>query len=192
MWLHSMFICHQHKFTYIPLTKCGSSSMYKLLSANFIGKRKKRAGRRIPDEAHNYYNFFIVRNPYSRIVSWWWSICKVGGDRYGHKRELRKMGLQPTLGGFVKLWATKPETAIIQAAPIANNAPHVNKVIKLENLDSEFNALPFVINHIDIPRKNKKDRPDWKELIDPQAGKLINEVFERDFIELGYDRITFE
>jgi len=181
-----MFICDNPKFVYVSFTKSGSSSMYALFNQHYAGLNKPRHHRKIPDEYSIYPSFTVVRNPYSRMVSWWWSICKVGGDRYGHRKELAQAGLTESLADFCTLWSTKPESATSQSF-IIENVNDFDCVLKLENIEEDFNALPFVATHIEIPKANVKNKPHWKDLITPEAIKVINQHWENDFTLLNYE-----
>ena len=177
-----MFICHNPKFVYVSFTKSGSSSIYKLLEANFSGQRLRRTKKLIDEQYNDYLSFCVVRNPYSRLVSWWWSICNTGGDRYGHKKELLDRGLSLSLEDFLTVWVEKNGTS--QIRPIS-----FDYILKLENIEDDFNSLPFITKHINIPRSNAKNRPHWKELINTKSIQLINTAYKRDFELLGYEMI---
>jgi len=178
-----MFICDDSQFVYVSFTKSCSSSMYNLLQSNFKGLRTKRSWRKIPDQYVDYTSFCVVRNPYSRLVSWWWSICKVGGDRYGHIKELTDLGLTTTLEDFLTLWDTKNG---LGQAFIVEDVNRMDHIIKLENIEEEFNALPFINNHISIPKVNVKNKPHWRELITPKAAQKIETMYKRDFELFNY------
>lgn len=184
-----MFTCDDLQFIFISATKSGSSSVYKVLGENFSGVRYKRTHKIIPKEFKNYTSFCVVRNPYSRLISWWWSICKAPTDRYGHWKELEQMGLTKSLEDFLTLWATK--NGITQSKIVEVN-DKIDYTVKLENLEEEFNQLPFVTNHITFPHKNKKNHPHWRELITPEAGEIINKTFKKDFEIFGYDMENFK
>ena len=182
-----MFVCDEKKFVYVGFTKSGSSSIYALLTANFNGQKFNRSWRQIKEEHKGYTSFCVVRNPYSRMVSWWWSICKVGGDRYGHKRELANAGLTESLEDFITLWSTKPEAATSQSL-IIETVSRFDHVIHLEKIKDELYELPFMPFGVEIPKFNaKSDKPHWKELLTPKAIELINTHWEDDFKLLGYE-----
>lgn len=183
-----MFICHKRRFVYVSFTKSGSSTMYKILQQNFSGTVLPRTRHRIRPEDQGYTSFCVVRNPYSRLVSWWWSICKAKRDRYGHKRELAKRGLPETLQGFLTLWEEKNRTDQFSHVEANGGFDHI---LKLENLEQEFNALPFVRKPVLVPHANKKNHPPWQELLDPESGRLINRIYKQDFEFFNYEMLEF-
>ena len=182
-----MFICSEKEFVYVAFTKSGSSSMYSLLKSNFSGQRLNRSWRKIPEEYKNYTSFCVVRNPYSRLVSWWWSICKADGDRYGHKKELQDRGLSLSLEDFLTLWREKKGAF---QAPIVETVNRMDHVLKLENIEHDFNALPFVTKYIAIPKVNVKNKIHWTDLLTPKAIEMINAGWKRDFELLNYEMIN--
>jgi len=183
-----MFFCNNPKFVYVSFTKSGSSSMYGLLKTHFNGKTAPRHHKKIPDQYRSYPKFCVVRNPYARLVSWWWAICKVDGDRYGHKRELKQLGQPQTLTGFMRLWETKNGLSQYQGIEVNGEFDYV---LKIENIEEEFNALPFITKHIPIPKRNAREHPHWTELMEPEAGRIINRIYQKDFEYFNYEMLEF-
>lgn len=133
-----MFVSEELKFVFIPVTKSGSSSVINALDNNFNGRRLQR-NPRPPEQFRNYYLFCCVRNPYARMVSWWWTICKAEGDRYGHKRELRQHNLSESLFDFLTLWEIKG--TYTQSSYMDRN-PTMKKVLKLDRFGAGYITRP--------------------------------------------------
>lgn len=110
------------------------------------------------------------------------------GDRYGHKKELATMGQPETLTGFLRLWETKKTQSQHHRVEANGGFDHI---LKLESLEEDFNALPFVTKHISIPKPQKKNYPHWSKLIDAEAGQLINDIYAKDFEYFGYEMLEF-
>lgn len=188
-----MFICNNSnpKFIYISCTKSGSSTLYNMIETQYgrTGNIKlQRPTKTIPENLFdNHYVFCVIRNPYARLVSWWWSICKTDGDRYGHKKELRQRGLSESLEDFLKLWKTKTQTR--QYYVIEQNKRKIDAFIKLENLKEELDNSPIQLNTLEIPKVNSRNHPHWKELLSSESIKLINNIYKQDFITFGYEMI---
>ena len=182
-----MFVNHNLKFVYVSVTKSGSSSIIGLLRKEMGGQDLGRTKKIIPSEYDDYYSFLVVRNPYARMVSWWWAICKDSGDRYGHKRELQKAGLTESLQDFLILWETKGDYS---QAHYLNGNKKFNKILKLENIEKDFNTLPFVKTHLEIPKANSRKHPAWRELLDDSSRELINQIYKNDFKNFDYEIIT--
>ena len=121
------------------------------------------------------------------MISWWWSICKVDGDRYGHKKELKEAGLSESLVDFLQLWDRKGDYS--QTKYLSVNHDPLDAVLKLENIEEDFNNLPFVTEHVDIPKINSKKHPSWQGMLDDDSRLWINNVYEDDFINFDYEMI---
>jgi len=182
-----MFVNNKLKFVYVSVTKSGSSSVAKHLLDNFGGGHIGQPKVVIPSQYQDYYSFLVVRNPYERMVSWWWAICKANNDRYGHKQQLRKAGLTESLFDFLTLWSTGNFS---QAVYLTSNKK-IDKTIKLENIQDEFNTLPFVTSALPLPKINTHERPCWQSLLDIESGRLINTEYEDDFKLFNYKQLKF-
>jgi len=168
------------------MTKSGSSSIVQLLQEQFGGRTTSNTNMVIPPCCTNHYSFTVSRNPYARMISWWWSICKADGDRYGHKKELRDAGLSESLIDFLMLWDRKGDYS--QSSYLNVNEP-LDNILKLENIEEDFNSLPFVTNHVDIPKVNAKKHPSWKGILDNDARIWINKTYKDDFTNFNYEML---
>ena len=179
-----MFINDKHKFVYVSATKSGSSSVTARLQNQYGGRDLGNTRWVIPSEYDDYYSFMVVRNPYARMISWWNSVIRVNGDRYGHKKELRQHHLTESLADFLRLWEIKG--AYSQSKYLEVNK-RIDQKLKLENIDEEFLTLPFVTHAASIPHLNKR-KPSWKELLDDESKELIDRIYGKDFENFGYDK----
>ena len=184
-----MIVNDKLKFVFVSMTKCGTQSINTLLTKEFGGQRYTNVKKKIDDNNLDYFKFTVSRNPYERMVSWWWAMCKVDGDRYGHKKELKNAGLSESLFDFLTLWEKKPYYGHTMSSWLILNPP-LDKIIKLENIE-ELNSLPFITTALIIPKINvHKERPSWEELLDNDSHKLINRVYADDFKNFNYEMIT--
>ena len=131
--------------------------MYNVLQDRFRGVRLPRRRRRIPDQYRHLYSFAVVRNPYDRMVSWWWAICKNQGDRYGHKKQLRNMGLTESLKDFLILFEDKGRLG----QHIYFEVNTINQTLRLEQLEEDFSTLPFIHEKIKFPKSNSKNPKEY-------------------------------
>jgi hypothetical protein len=183
-----MFVCNSPKFIFVSVTKSGSSSIIDVLKSNFTGQALPRRPI-IPKQYNKHFSFCTVRNPYARMVSWWWSVCKMPGDRYHHKAELAEANLPPTLLGFLTLWKMKGDYSQSRYIEVNNG---ISQILKLENIEEDFNTLPFMKKHVTIPTVNSKKHPPWTELLDEESGKTINQHYKKDFENFKYEMINYD
>jgi hypothetical protein len=66
-------------------------------------------------------------------------------------------------------------------------------IIRMEDIENEFNQLPFVREHTTIPhdKKGSKDGPWWKTVIQKESEELIYQWAKDDFIAFNYERGEF-
>ena len=98
------------------------------------------------------------------------------------------MKLSESLLDFLKLWKTK--RGLSQYHGIEVNG-EFNYVLKIENIEQDFNALPFIATHVTIPKANARTHPQWTELVDPKSGRLINDMYKKDFEKFEYEMVEF-
>lgn len=176
-----MFVSTEQKFVYVPFTKVGSSSMFKLLKENYRGVSFKRTKRHIPNQYINFYKFCIVRNPYDRMMSWWNSV-ETNPREVKHINQMMQQGLPITFEGFLKHWKSKTTHTMYYAVEINGD---FDKVLRLENIQEDFNSMPFVKKDMVIPQKNSRSYN--KDILTPRCIELINEIYENDFKYFGYE-----
>jgi hypothetical protein len=60
-------------YVFVAIPKTGTRSMYKILMEKYGAIEYADHWHIIPEEMKDFYKFTIVRNPYDRFVSLWWS-----------------------------------------------------------------------------------------------------------------------
>lgn len=184
-----MIIIKNPNIVYLSFTKCGSSSVYELLSSNFrVVEKKGRIHKKIDSKYLNTHTVLTVsRNPYSRMVSWWNSVINTEGDRYGHKKELRNASLTHSLEDFCYLWCNIKRVNS-QYDDLFSHNPELKSVknIKLENLNDDIRT--FLNISVDIPSLNSRlDSAEFENHLTDKSISLINEHWEKDFEYFGYE-----
>jgi hypothetical protein len=120
------------------------------------------------------------------MVSWWNMVCRKD-TKYKSDRNkiIQKMG-SPNLECFCEYW---PSTQRTNFTAFVKENSNIDHVIHLENLEEEFNALPFVDKQITIPVKNKREHMPWEEALTPSAVASINRWYADDFKLGGYEML---
>lgn len=203
-----MIYSNKHKFIFTAIPKTGTRSIYQILKGNYSAELYKEHYNLIPKEYKNYYSFTIVRNPYDRFISMWWSTCK----RQPDKNRKASAG-----SNFIELAGSNKAVDLLrymnnnkytdrgselfskQADYLKNN--RFDKILYSETLNSDFKTLPFLENTIELPIINtttsiwgnniiaRKSNPfeyiDSQEILD-----LINNYYKEDFeILTNYKKI---
>ena len=184
-----MIVSNKYKFVYIDPPKTASMTLDSLFSRNFIGRivpppnsKNKKHGRIIPEHAKNYLKIVSVRNPIDRIISYYYD--------YTRKKT------RPIFQSFEEF---------LDYSIRVNNLPNIfddqiyihycltkyiepigyDIVLKVENLEKDFNSLPFVKTFIPIPMKNKGN---YNSSID--ITKYLDKIYlwaGEDFKVFGYE-----
>lgn len=181
-----MLICHSKKFVFLAVPKTGTRSIYHLLKNKFNCSQKRDHTINIPSRCKNYYKFMTVRNPYSRLVSAWWSTVKrpkmLKTDRYHWiKKANGNTDFESILKAYIKYGDTYLLNHAIKQSAYFNVG--VDKVLRFEYLEKDFNTLPFIKPPTKIPLKNQtyRDREPFYKYHSNTTIKLINEYYSQDF-----------
>jgi len=181
------------KYVFISTPKCGTHTMYWLLKNHYGGKQKKGAyhQKNVPKIHQKKFLFTVTRNPYSRAVSAWTSLLKPGAeDRY--RKSWSRYCPASDFTSFMELLANRrPHTAAGAIATIPQYAwigRNKCRAIKIENLQEEFNELPFVDKFIEIPHLLKRTDESWKEVITDKSLQFIHKWAGKDFKRFGYQK----
>lgn len=203
-----MFVCNNPQFIFIDIPKTGSRSIFKYLLGNF--KNGQKTGNHqltIPPKSKTWFSFCVVRNPYDRMCSLYWSTSKRANnadkDRYGYLGEMKKNKMENNLLNFCKIVEKRyrrgnPNNAfrslqfmhvVPQHVYIEHN--NFNTILRFENLEKDFNQLPFITKHVELPHENTTQelRPHWTEMMDDPTIAQINKMYAKEFDMFGYEKL---
>lgn len=199
-----MILSHDHKFVFISTPKTGSHTFFTLLTNDYF--HGERLGplyhrRDMPEDVDGYTVFSTCRNPYERAVALWHSVLHIEKEDRYRKTWLsvldddsflsfcrylaqRRMDIETIRGGPRLPMIAVPQWRWYQGMP-GDTIP-----LHLENFEEEFNALPFITEHHQIPHVLKREHASFDELKTPEITDCINHWAEHDFKRFGYKRIT--
>lgn len=193
-----MVISAALKYAFVSTVKGGTNSLYQVLVERFQGERYGDFHcsdvSRIPTD---WFLFTTCRNPYSRAVSIWYSTCMRGKDRYA----FRQMCPQPDRFEVFAEWAASMQCHLEKLGEaqrqllLTQSARHgdipFQRILRVENLEQEFNSLPFVGNRCEnLPRLNptQGQREVASEYLTDRAQAAVRIWMEADFDRYGYSR----
>jgi hypothetical protein len=142
-------------------------------------KQEEEAGTHnpfVPEKMREWPSFTVVRNPYTRMASLWWTarhMPKFQGSEFTH---------------YLK----------------ATNRPqirysHAKTILKFEDLPKAFSALPFwpggEFQNMNSSKRRRvtrrgikwKPRPSCSKILTDEAMSLIRKKYAVDFETFGYD-----
>ena len=202
-----MRINRHFKFVFISTPKACTHTIYRILDENFSAGLIENGfhNNRVPDLYQNYFQWTVCRNPYSRMVSIWWSACRLAHrDQYGFRKGC---GTKDDFGQFV-YWLTKLSLNKRQRDPLMLNQSewlyNVDSIISIhmESLEHDLKHLPFWQNGIKIPKLNTTNKKildrekeegraiiksSWQKFYqDRKIQKAVKEWAKPDFNRFGY------
>jgi len=194
-------ICDTPPFVFIAIPKTGTRTIYNFLENTYKVKLIEDHLINVPALFSDRYTFTVVRNPYDRICSAWWSTCMRGKDRYGYIKKFNEYGLPNSLLSFLIVIQNKFEG--VNYLPTINQSRYlkdnrIDHIIRFENFNEGLNSLKFVnedvvLNNLNattlITENNSTKRPDWSELVCSRSIMMINEIYNEDFYLLNYDML---
>jgi len=199
-----MMIDHDRRFVFVSTPKAGTHTVFAALSENYGLQREPGGFHRkdAPARCDDYFVFSTARNPYSRAVSVWWHL--LFRDRYRDQWR-PKIGTLDFLG-FLKWMVNHPEPPALrgdvvlrpQMAWLCN--VRLDRILHIEQIEPEFNALPFVEAPIEIARRlssgaaaDVSDYGDWRSVFAcggdgyaKQAAALVRQWDRKTFDRCGY------
>jgi hypothetical protein len=168
-----------HKFIFVHIPKNGGSSItYSLKDSihdckeilqqhstlNDLNKHLNNTNNKIK----NYKSFCIVRNPWDRVVSYYFYQFK---DKMSFREFAKKS--KDTQLGYVKV----------------NNEVSVDYIVRFENLQSSLDDTIQKLNipNLNIGYRNPSSHRHYTEYYDTETKKFVLKNYETDIEYFGYE-----
>lgn len=190
-----MIISHKHRFIFYHIPKTGGTSLASVLRSVDPDLGMKKDGSMQAnthptfDECYNlckpyldYFKFAIVRNPWSRLFSWYtfnnrWnrqSISPAGFRRFVHNAK-------------TDLFASRTQFSYVSH----QGELAVDYIGEYENLQEAFSYIrnKLQLSYIDsrLPHLNKSNfGADYRKFYSPETEAIVEEMFEIDIRAFGY------
>jgi hypothetical protein len=177
---------------FIHVPKCAGQSVRHALRTYYGGDEQRGEHHHttaLPAWAREFFAFAIVRNPYDRAISLWFSMVKTReDDRYGLRKQCGSTELLPFLRWLVSI---EPYDPILYGQAAWLRDTRLDRVLRFENLQTECERLPFwpAAKPGPLPFRNRsKGRLPWTIYCDSEAIALIEQWAGDDFEAYGYAR----
>ena len=194
-----MIVSHEHKYIFFHVQKNAGSSIREVLMENYGGVRmRQHAPAVIVQEMlggkifNEYYKFAVVRNPYSRVVSWYNVLTRkeIVEQRKTNKPRSFEDMIQNQTHIYNnrdyednELWRSQWNFLSI------DGELHLDYIIRYENLLNGYDNLDKSIFNKSIPLphiKNWGSGNDWEKYYTPELKEIIYKRFKIDFQEFNY------
>jgi len=197
--IQTVVISETHKFVFVAVPKTGSSSMEEALApyqSSLTEKFNRHATclklqRELPQEVwRDYFKFAFVRDPYDRMLSWYFyrKRNQLKDPSYSrHHLYTGNISFDEFVGTF-----SKNELMFKQVDFIAphNGGLLVDTVGRFENLQEDFSNIceQLSIPHMHLPliRASKKPSAGLRGIWTSKSRGIVNEYFREDFEFFGY------
>jgi hypothetical protein len=199
-----MIISKINKYVFVAIPKTGTRAVYKILKDKFGGELHKEHYHTVPEYAQDYFKFTIVRNPYERAISLWWSVCKrqhIKGGSYKFTKAANTTDLVEFL-----TWLNKKEIIEGSGSELSRTQSDYLKKTKFDKLlyteslsenlreielFKDIETLPLLNDTFTVTPNNPLARNNWKTYMTTEVIKLINSCYTEDFELLPkYKKIT--
>ena len=132
---------------------------------------------RFKNSYNNYKKFTIIRNPYDKMVSWYFYLKKNLGNY--NVIEFNDWIKDPS-----KFWHANDPISFLK--PQYDWIDDTVEIIKFENLNKEINS--FFNKKINLPVTNKSNHNNYLEYYNKQSLDIIYDKYKKDFIKFNYKK----
>tara|TARA_B100001057_G_scaffold497548_1_gene601982 strand:+ start:7690 stop:8262 length:573 start_codon:yes stop_codon:yes gene_type:complete len=187
-----MIISPKYKFVFIANTKTGSTSIHKTLlncvkdknlidESSFILGDKHLSCRKLLEQRpqyKNYFKFAFVRNPWDRVVSWYF-FCK-RSDYI--KRNTSDISFKEFLNTKLNVWATPNQNQY-------EFTKCCNYIGRYENIQEDFNIIcdKIKIPQQKLPHKNASNHRHYTEYYNEETREIIAKKYAKDIEYFNYE-----
>jgi hypothetical protein len=178
-------INHKHKFIFIHIPKCGGLSIESVFnwksSRHDTMELYKKCNPHI--DLNNYYKYTFVRNPWDRMVSWYYYHWNGKDYRGATFKDWCK-------NGFLTHWkgaGWKNKDPLDCQAWIVDKKEY-DFIGKTENLQEGFNTVcdKIGIPRQELPHKNKSKHRHYSEYYDDETRNIVAKKYAKDIKSFGY------
>jgi hypothetical protein len=200
-----MLVSRNHKFVFIHIPKTGGSSVTAALAPylddpkpvpaddergwqldHHVNRKMHEPLRKLEFELDSdFFVFSFVRNPWTRIVSIYYSV---------RAKECSRGKVQLTARDF-KLFLRRPDLRAhkySQTYYLRDRSGNVRTdfVGHFDRLPTGFDVVCSEIGlpYLDLPKRNVRPEPlDARKLYDPDSVKLVRDLYLEDITRFGYE-----
>ena len=135
--------------------------------------------RKFKNSYNNYRKFTIIRNPYDKMVSWYFYLKKNLGENY-NVVEFNEWIKDPS-----KFWHADDPISFLK--PQYKWVDDTVVLLKFENLYKELKQ--FFNKEIDLPITNKSNRDHYLNYYNQVSLDIIYERYKKDFEKFNYKKL---
>ena len=178
-------IIHSHETIFIHIPKNAGTSIETYFANGSVRIQPNKHAdiyeikKRFKNSYNNYKKFTIIRNPYDKMVSWYFYLKKQLGEQY-NVIEFNKWIKDPS-----KFWHINDPISFLK--PQYDWIDDTVEIIKFENLNKEINS--FFNKKINLPVTNKSNHHHFSYYYDKKSSDIIYNRYKKDFDKYNYKKI---
>ena len=178
-------IIDQYKAIFVHIPKNAGTSIEKYFGNGSVRIQPNKHAdiheikTKFKNSYNNYKKFTIIRNPYDKMVSWYFYLKRNLGENY-NVIEFNEWIKDPS-----KFWhADDPISYLKHQHEWVDDTV---KIIKFENLNKEINK--FFKEEIDLPIVNKSNHNHYSDYYNEESLDIIYDRYKEDFEKFNYKKL---
>ena len=178
-------IIDQYKTIFIHIPKSAGTSIIEYFgNQSFRIQPNKHADiyeikRKFKNSYNNYRKFAIIRNPYDKMVSWYFYLKRNLGKKY-NIIEFNDWIKDP-----LKFWHINDPISFLK--PQYDWIDETVEIIKFENLNEDLSN--FFNEKIILPITNKSKHKYYLEYYNDESLNIIYNKYKKDFEKFNYKKL---
>ncbi len=200
-----VLVSEDRKLAFVHIQKTGGSTLDRLLRAHvhdmrMVGQSRHefalRGARELPNW-DEYFRFAFVRNPWSRLVSWYSMVTKFrrsGNELWRYVRDNSS-----NFEEFIRFCTDEVKISEgvyysfaynqLDYVTDENGALLVDFIGRLENFDEDVQKVfgRFGIEVETVPHRNRSRHTHYSAFYTPELEEIVRERFKRDIDHFGYE-----
>ena len=177
-------IIDEHKAIFIHIPKNAGTSIEEYFGNKSVRIQPEKHAdiyeikKKFKNSYNNYRKFTIIRNPYDKMVSWYFYLKRNLGDY--NVIEFNNWIKDPS-----KFWHINDPISYLK--PQYEWINNTVEIIKFENLNKELNK--FFNEKINLPIINKSNHKHYLEYYNKQSLNIIYKRYKKDFEKFNYKKL---
>ena len=178
-------IIDEHKTIFIHIPKNAGTSIEEYFgNESFRIQPSKHADiheikTKFKNSYNNYRKFTIIRNPYDKMVSWYFYLKRNLGENY-NTVEFNEWVKDP-----IKFWHADDPISFLK--PQCDWIDHTVEIVKFENINKELND--FFGEKINLPITNKSNHDHYSTYYSRKSLDIIYDRYKKDFEKYNYKKL---
>ena len=178
-------IIKEHRTIFVHIPKNAGTSIEEYFgNSSFVIQPNKhddihQIKRKFPELCKIYRKFTIIRNPYDKMVSYYFYLKRNLGENY-NIIDFNEWIKDPS-----KFWHADDPISYLK--PQHEWIDDAVEIIKFENINKELND--FFGEEIDLPIVNKSNHNHYSDYYNEESIDIIYDRYKEDFEKFNYKKI---